>query len=180
MSATSTFDLGRCLEVLERTPRVLDQLLEGLSAPWTEGTEGPDTWSPYDVVGHLLHGERTDWKARIEIILGETGDRRFVPFDRFAQLRERGRVPLDELLREFRTLRAANVAYVRALDLGEAQLDRTGIHPDFGQVTLRQLIATWTAHDLDHIVQIARVMARQVGDEVGPWVAYLRVVRERV
>jgi hypothetical protein len=175
-----TFDLNQCLDLLERTPAVLDRLLRGLGDDWTRGNEGPDTWSPYDVVGHLIHGERTDWMARMDVILGDGPDRTFVPFDRFAQFEESKGKSLDDLLDEFAEVRAANVARVRALALTDALLDRTGTHPKFGTVTLRQLLATWTTHDLDHIVQIARVMAQQVGPHIGPWVEYIRVVRERV
>jgi hypothetical protein len=172
------FDLPKCLEVLERTPAVLEAMLGGLSPDWTHHNEGGDTWSPYDVIGHLIHGERTDWMARLEIILGDGPDRRFVSFDRFAQFAESRGKTLADLLREFRDIRMRNVARVRALGLGPADLDRTGIHPKFGSVTLRQLLATWTVHDLDHVMQISRVMAKQIGPDTGPWVEYLRIIRE--
>ena len=174
---TMEFDLEKCVDVLQRTPAVLDALLAGLSEDWTAHNEGPDTWSPYDVVGHLIHGERTDWMARLEIILSDGPDKRFAPFDRFAQFEEsRGRT-LADLLREFREVRAANLARLRALQLQPADLDRTGVHPRFGEVTLRQLLATWTVHDLDHLMQISRVMAKQIGVETGPWIEYLRILR---
>jgi hypothetical protein len=175
-----TFDLDKYLEVLERTPAVLETLLAGLSPEWITGNEGPDTWSPYDVVGHLIHGERTDWMARLDIILSDREDKRFVPFDRFAQFRESQGKSLADLLREFRDERSANVARVRALQLTAADLDRTGTHPRFGTVTARQLLSTWAAHDLDHIMQISRVMASQIGTEVGPWVEYMRILRDQV
>jgi hypothetical protein len=175
-----TFDLNACLEVLDRTPGVLERMLGGLSDEWTTANEGPDTWSPYDVVGHLIHGERTDWMARMDIILSDGPDRTFVPFDRFAQFEESRGKSLTALLAEFAAVRAANVARVRARRLTGAELDRTGTHPTFGTVTLRQLLATWTAHDFDHLVQISRVMAQQVGPHIGPWVEYIRVVREPV
>lgn len=174
------FDLEKCLDLLDRTPAVLDRLLRGLDDEWTRGTEGPDTWSPYDVVGHLIHGERTDWMGRMDIILGDAADKTFPRFDRFAQFEESRGKRLDQLLDEFAAVRRANVERVRSLKLSEALLDRTGVHPTFGTVTLRQLLATWTAHDLDHIVQISRVMAQQVGPHIGPWVAFIRVVRDRV
>jgi len=173
-----TFDVAVCLNVLERTPGTLRALLSDLPDELVSGNEGAKTWSPYDVVGHLIHGERTDWIPRIEVILSATEGRRFVPFDRFAQFRESGGRTLDVLLDEFAGLRASNLARLRALDLSDTQLDRTATHPELGTVTLRELLATWTVHDLDHIVQIARVMARQFADQVGPWRAYLRVVRE--
>lgn len=172
------FDLDTSIALLERTPGVLRTLLSGLPDPWIIGTEGPDTWSPYDVVGHLIHGERTDWMARLDIILGDGPDKRFVPFDRFAQFHESRGKSLGMLLDEFAAVRAGNLARLRALNLTEADLDRTGTHPKFGRVTARQLLSTWTVHDLDHLMQISRVMAVQLREEVGPWIEYLRVVRE--
>jgi len=172
-----TFDLDKYLELLDRTPMVLETLLSGLSSEWITGTEGPETWSPYDVIGHLIHGERTDWMTRLDIILSDREDRAFVPFDRFAQFRESEGKSLSQLLHEFREVRRANLARVRALKLTDADLDRTGIHPKFGSVTARQLLSTWTAHDMDHLMQISRVLAKQVGTNVGPWVEYLKVLR---
>lgn len=167
------FDLATGSAVLERTPGTLRSMLDGLPAAWTDATEGPDTWSPYIVVGHLVHGERTDWIPRARVILAQGADRRFAPYDRFAQFHEsRGRT-LQALLDEFASLRAANVATLRSWRLTAAQLDLQGEHPEFGLVTLRQLLSTWVAHDLGHVVQIARVMARQYTDAVGPWRAYL-------
>lgn len=172
------FDLATSIALLERTPAVLKTLLGGLPDPWTTGTEGPDTWSPYDVIGHLIHGERTDWMGRLDIILADGPNRTFVPFDRFAQFQESQGKTLATLLDEFAAVRAANLARLRALNLTESDLDRTGIHPKFGTVTARQLLATWTVHDLDHLMQISRVMAVQLRDDVGPWIEYLRVVRD--
>jgi hypothetical protein len=173
-----TFDLGKCMAVLERTPAVLETLLDGLPDDWTTHNEGGETWSPFDVVGHLIHGERTDWMARLAIIMSDAPEKTFTPFDRFAQFEEsRGR-SLPDLLREFRDVRGANLGRLAALNLQPSDFDRTGIHPTFGTVTLRQLLATWTVHDLDHLMQISRVMARQIGAETGPWVAYLRIIRD--
>ena len=169
------FTLESGLEVLERTPGALRALLEGLSPIWTSATEGPDTWSPYDVVGHLIHGERTDWMARVGIILKDGGT--FHTFDRFAQFRESEGKSLAQLLDEFAAARQENLQKLRGLNLTEADLDRTGIHPKFGTVTLRQLLSTWVAHDMDHVMQISRVMGKQLKDDVGPWTEYLRVVR---
>ena len=170
------FTLPAGIAVLERTPAVLRALLGGLPTDWTAATEGDGTWSPYDVVGHLIHGERTDWIARARIILAEGPERRFTPFDREAQFREsRGR-PLEQLLGEFAELRAANLLTLADWQLSEAQLALTGEHPEFGEVTLRQLLATWVAHDLGHVAQVARVMAKRYGDAVGPWRAYLPVM----
>jgi hypothetical protein len=170
------FDLANSIAVLERTPHTLRSMLSGLPAAWIDATEGPDTWSPYVVVGHLIHGERADWIPRAQIILSQAGYRRFTPFDRLAQFRESQGRPLDELLDEFARLRAESLATLRGWQLTEEQLDLEGIHPEFGAVTLRQLLSTWVAHDLGHIVQVARVMARQYSDAVGPWRAYLSVL----
>jgi uncharacterized damage-inducible protein DinB len=162
--------------VLERTPATLRSLLGGLPAEWTTASEGPDTWSPYDILGHLIHGERTDWMQRARIILDRGPSRRFTPFDRFAQFQESQGKPLGDLLDEFASLRAANLAVLADWHLTGAELDLTGEHQDFGTVTLRQLLATWVAHDLNHLAQMARVMARQYRDAVGPWRAYLPIM----
>lgn len=168
-----TIDYG--IEILERTPATLRAMLEGLSPAWTSATEGPDTWSPYDVVGHLIHGERTDWMARVGIILKDGGT--LATFDRFAQFRENEGRSLARLLDDFAAARKDSLQQLRALQLTEADLDRTGIHPKFGVVTLRQLLATWVAHDMDHVMQISRVLGKQLREDVGPWTEYLRVVR---
>ena len=169
------FTLPLGLEVLERTPGVLRVLLGGLSPDWTAATEGPDTWSPYDVVGHLVHGERTDWMTRAAII--RQGGGTFETFDRFAQFHESRGKPLAQLLDEFAAARADNLARLRSWKLTDSDLDMTGTHPKFGPVTMRQLLSTWVAHDFDHLQQISRVMGRQLSDDVGPWTEYLRVVR---
>jgi len=174
------FTISLAVEVLERTPAVLRALLAGLSDEWTTGNEGPDTWSPYDVVGHLIHGERTDWMARARIILRQDPDpahRTFQTFDRFAQFRESRGKSLAQLLDEFAAARRDNLIELRALNLGDADLEKTGIHPKFGTVTLKQLLSTWVAHDFDHLMQISRVMGKQLKDDVGPWTEFLRVVR---
>jgi len=171
-----TFDVANGAAILERTPRVVRTLLSGLSPVWIDGTEGDKTWSPYDNAGHLVHGEKTDWIQRAEIILAQGENRSFTPFDRFAQFRESAGRSLDDLLDEFERIRAANVAKLRGWNLTEAQLSLEGIHPAFGPVTLRQLLSTWVAHDLGHIAQISRVMAKQYRDAVGPWRAYLPVM----
>ena len=170
------FDLANAIAVLTRTPTVLHTMLGGVSADWTDTTEGPDTWSPYVIIGHLLHGERSDWITRAEIILTEGEDRTFEPYDRFAQFRESDGKTLTELLDAFGAVRATNLITLRRWDLTDAQLSLTGRHPEFGVVTLRQLLSTWVAHDLGHVAQIARVMAKQYRDAVGPWRAYLPVM----
>jgi uncharacterized damage-inducible protein DinB len=169
-------ELPLALAVLERTPGTLRALLADLPSAWLTATEGPDTWSPWDILGHLIHGERTDWIARARIILAQGPDRRFAPFDRFAQFQESEGRTLDDLLDEFAALRAGNLATLTEWRLAPAQLTLTGEHPDFGTVTLRHLLATWVAHDLNHLAQIARVMARQYADAVGPWRAYLPIM----
>jgi hypothetical protein len=151
-------------------------LLSGLSQEWIDGTEGPDTWSPYVVVGHLIHGERTDWIERARVILAQRTDRRFTPFDRFAQFRESEGKSLAELLDEFADLRTRNLEILKGWNLSEDQLALEGVHPEFGAVTMRQLLSTWVAHDLGHIAQTSRVMAKQYRDAVGPWRAYLPVM----
>jgi hypothetical protein len=170
------FDVENGAAILERTPRVFRALLSGLSSEWIDGNEGAETWSPYDNVGHVLHGEKTDWIQRAEIILAQGANRRFTPFDRTAQFRESAGRSLDELLDEFDKIRMQNVATLRGWHLSNEQLALQGEHPAFGLVTLRQLLSTWVAHDLGHIQQISRVMAKQYRDAVGPWRAYLPVM----
>ena len=170
------FDLANSIDILQRTPSVLHALLGDLSTDWTASNEGPDTWSPFDVVGHLIDGEETDWMVRARIILNQEGDCRFEPYDRFRHLeRNQGR-DLPELLTELTALREQNVAELRFWNLAPDQLQRTGIHPEFGPVTLEQLLATWVGHDFTHIAQIVRVMAKQYKDAVGPWAKYLSVL----
>ena len=168
--------LPDAIAVLERTPRTLHALLGGLTPAWTDANEGPDTWSPYVIVGHLIHGERTDWIPRARIILEQGPNRRFTPYDRFAQFRESAGKSLSELLDEFAHLRSANLDILREWNLSEPQLALTGEHPELGSVTLRQLLATWAAHDLSHLTQSTRVMAKQYRDAIGPWRAYLPVM----
>lgn len=172
----SKFDLSRGVAVLARTPGTLRALLDGLPPEWTEATEGPDTWSPYTVVGHLIHGERTDWIPRAQIILAQGPDRRFTPYDRFAQFRESQGKSLAQLLDELEQLRAENLRTLAGWNLTDVELALIGEHPAFGPVTLRQLLATWVAHDLGHIAQVTRVMARQYREAIGPWRAYLSIM----
>jgi len=175
---TMDFDLARALEVLARTPAVLAALLDGLDDGWTRGGEGPDTFSAFDVVGHLIDGEETDWMPRARIILAGGPDPRFAPYDRFRHReRNRGRT-LPSLLEELARLRAANLGELRGWRLGDAQLARPGVHPALGRVTLRQLLAAWVVHDLGHLAQAARVMAKQYRGEVGPWVPFMPVLTD--
>ena len=174
------FDLPLAIEVLERTPPALHALLGGLSEPWVSGTEGPATFSPFDVVGHLIDGEETDWMPRARIILARGADPRFEPYDRFRhRARNVGRT-MSSLLAEFDRLRSENLAELRAWRLGLAELGLPGMHPSLGPVTLRQLLASWVVHDLEHVAQAARVMAKQYGTEVGPWVPFLPVLTDHL
>ena len=171
-----TLALAEATAVLARTPTVLDAWLRGLPDGWLAAHEGGDTWSPIDVLGHLIHGERSDWMPRVRRILEHGTSMPLESFDRFAQFRESASNTVPELLDEFSALRAGNLLELAGLPLDEMALDRAGMHPELGTVTVRQLLATWVAHDLDHVVQIARVMARQYTDAVGPWRAYLRII----
>ncbi len=170
------FDLDEGLAVLTRTPATLRALLTGLPSPWTSANEGPDTWSPQDVVGHLIHGEETDWIPRAKIILTNGESQAFEPFDRFAQGRRFAGWSLERLLDRFGELRAAGLTTVRDWHLTPEQLALRGTHPELGRVTLSQLLASWVVHDLGHIAQISRVMAKQYSAAVGPWKAYLPVL----
>jgi hypothetical protein len=171
------FDLTDGVAVLTRTPSVLMSLLSGLPDEWTRQNEGEGTWSPYDVVGHLIHGERTDWMPRVRMIL-EAGDTKpFEPFDRVAMFEASKGLTVDELLATFADLRRQGLAALAAFKLTPQDLQRVGRHPALGRVTLAQLLASWVAHDLGHIVQIARTMGRQYETAVGPWKEYLTVVR---
>jgi hypothetical protein len=173
-----TFDLGLSMDVLARTPATLQALLGGLGEPMIRGTEGPDTFSPFDAVGHLIDGEQTDWIPRARIILAQGKDQKFEPYDRFRhRARNKGRA-LESLLDEFARLRAANLELLRSWRLTAKQLDLTGVHPEFGPVTLRQLLAAWAVHDLGHIAQIVRVMAKQYRDDVGPWLPFEPVLTD--
>jgi hypothetical protein len=170
------FELATGIAVLERTPHALRAMLSGLEPAWTDATEGPETWSPYIIVGHMIHGERADWITRAHLIRAQGANRRFEPFDRLAQFRESQGKSLATLLDEFSELRAASLATLAGWQLTDAQLALTAEHPAFGEVSMRQLLSTWVAHDLGHIAQVARVMARQYRDAVGPWRAYLPVM----
>ena len=172
------FSLAQSIEILERTPMILTAWLDGLSPEWTSANEGPDTWSAYDIVGHLIHGEKTDWITRAEIILSDQPDKTFKPFDRFAQFEDSKNKTLRQLLTSFDELRAKNIKKLQSLNISEQNLNRTGLHPAFGTVTLVQLLSTWAVHDLDHISQIARVLAKRYKDDTGPWVAYLKILRQ--
>ncbi|MEM8599650.1 MAG: DinB family protein [Bacteroidota bacterium] len=170
------FDLDEALTLLACTPAVLDGLLRGLPDSWIAANEGPETFSPFDVVGHLIHGEETDWVPRARLIREHGASVAFEPYDRFAQAERFADATLPALLSRFAELRAANIATVEGWRLTDEDLAMEGRHPDLGIVTLRQLLATWTVHDLSHLAQVARVMAKAYADEVGPWQAYLGVL----
>jgi len=167
------------IRMLGRTPGVLRNLLEGLPGSQVTADEGPDTWSPFDVVGHLIHGERTDWIPRMHRILEHGESEPFVPFDRFAMFRESAGKTTDDLLGEFETLRARNLDELASAGLTLGDLERRGLHPELGTVTLGQLLATWVVHDLSHLAQIARILAKQHMEAVGPWMDYLPILASR-
>jgi hypothetical protein len=170
-------NLNHTIAILSRTPAALNALLRDLPETWTLQNEGENTWSAFDVVGHLIHAERTDWMPRANVILqfGET--KKFEPFDRWAQKRESEGKSLEQLLDEFARLRSESLAELRALNLRQEDFERRGLHPALGVVTLSELLATWAAHDLNHLHQVSRIMAHQYRDAVGPWSAYLGVLK---
>lgn len=175
-SMSMEFHLPHAIAVLERTPATFRALLGGLPDAWTLPNEGPDTFSAFDNLGHLVHGERADWIVRARIILEQGERRRFAPYDRFAQVTESAGKSVADLLDEFESLRMRNVETLRSWNLDDHKLSLEGEHPAFGTVTLRQLLSTWAVHDLGHIAQTTRVMAKQYREAVGPWRAYLPVL----
>ena len=172
------FELSRTMELLETTPSVIESYLSNLSNEWILNNEGKDTWSPYVILGHLIHGEKKDWMVRIKTILSDSDNKVFEPFDRFAQLEEDHQKPISLMIQEFKALRKKNLQQMHSLNIQQQHLCLTGVHPEFGEVTLQQLIATWAVHDLGHIAQISRVMARQYSKEVGPWIEYLSILKK--
>jgi DinB family protein len=170
------FQLDRAKNILERTPATLTSLLRDLPDEWILHNEGPDTFSPFDVVGHLIHGEETDWIPRAKIILAYGENRSFEPFDRFAMFEKSKGKALGELLETFERLRGQNLRELEQMNLTPELLSKRGKHPELGAVTLSELLATWVVHDLGHIAQIVRVMSKQYGDAVGPWRAYLSIL----
>jgi hypothetical protein len=171
------FDLELSIDVLRRTPAALREMLLGVAEPWARGTEGPETFSPFDVVGHLIDGEETDWVPRARLILAR-GEARFEPYDRFRHKGRNAGRSLGWLLDEFARLREGNLETLRGWRLTAAELDLPGLHPALGPVTLRQLLAAWVVHDLGHLAQAARVMAKQYKEAVGPWVPFLPVLTD--
>jgi len=170
------FDLEAGTEILRRTPYILRAWLQDLSYTWVYSDEGEETWSPFDVVGHLIHGERTDWIPRLKLMLADDGIREFEPFDRFTQFEVSRCQSLEDLLRSFEELRRSNLAVLKSFDLKPSDFGRLARHPELGSVTLEQLLAAWVVHDLNHLGQIAQVMARQYQEAVGPWKAYMDIL----
>ena len=171
------FNLRQAIEILEKTPDVLFSQLSALNDEWIYCNEGENTWSVFDILGHLVHGEKADWMNRIHIILSESETKKFTPFDRFAQLEDNREKTLHNLLKEFKTLRNKNLIALSSLKINESDLLKTGIHPNFGEVTLAHLLSTWVVHDLNHLSQINRVMAKRLTEDVGPWKEYLPILK---
>ena len=174
------FSLDLAIEVLRRTPGTLRALLEDIAEPWARGNEGPETFSPFDNLGHLIDGDETDWIPRARLILARGPSVRFEPYDRFRHRSRNARSTLESLLSEFQRLRAANLELLASWHLDTSQLELPGEHPTLGPVTLRQLLAAWAVHDLGHVAQVARVMAKQYSHEVGPWVPFLPVLTDHL
>lgn len=171
------FDVQQATEILSQTPYTLQRMLSGLSPDWTQLGGSTENWSPYDVIGHLIHGEETDWIPRAEIILAQGENRIFTPYDRFAQFERSKNKSLDDLLTEFAHLRSVNLETLVRWQLTPDQLLLRGMHPELGEVTLDELLATWVVHDLNHIRQIVTFMAERYAENVGPWKAYLSILQ---
>jgi hypothetical protein len=170
------FQLDHAMEILRRTPATLNSLVRHLPPEWVVSNEGPETWSPFDVVGHLIHGEETDWIPRAKLILGYGESRPFEPFDRHAMFEKSRGKSLGDLLDLFEQLRGESLRELEAMNLRPEMLGKPGRHPELGVVTLSQLLSTWVVHDLSHIGQITRVMAKQYSEAVGAWQAYLPIL----
>ncbi|WP_347924275.1 DinB family protein [Pontimicrobium sp. SW4] len=172
------YSIDKALEILERTPKILKSYLENLSDEWIFCNEGDETWSAFDIVGHLIHGEKTDWIPRLKIVLNDSENKTFEPYDRFAQFEESKGKSARQLLEEFSNLRQQNIKFLKSINISEADFNEKAFHPSLGEVTLKNLLATWVTHDLGHIAQISRVMAKQYKDEVGPWIEYISILNK--
>ncbi|MBW8351564.1 DinB family protein [Bacillus sp. IITD106] len=172
------FNINEAVEVLERTPKTLEYFLSGLSNGWLDCNEGEGTWNTTEVIEHLIEGEKNNWIPRLKFMLQEGESKPFPPFDRFSHLQDGGEKSIEEKLDEFKTIRAQNIEKLKALIEPDLHLEITGLHPEFGTVKVRELISTWVAHDLTHIAQIVRVMAKRYKEEVGPWVEYLSILKK--
>jgi DinB superfamily len=170
------YSVAQAIEILDRTPSVCTALLSALSDDWVMNNEGPETFSPFDVMGHLIHGEKTDWATRAKMILEFGNTKPFVPWDRFAQYEESKGKSLQQLLDEFARVRKENMDWFKSLHLTGDDLNKTGMHPVLGEVTLQNLLSTWVVHDLTHIAQITRVMAKQYTENMGPWPQFFRIL----
>lgn len=171
-----SFSIPKSIAVLERTPNVLSNMLQNLPNEWVNCNEGTETWSAFDVIGHLIQGEKADWMIRTKIILSDKTDKSFEAFDRFAQFKNSEGKSINDLILEFASLRKVNLEELKSLEINEIDLRKTGNHPAFGTVSLRQVLATWVAHDLSHIAQISRVMGKHYKEDIGPFVQYLRIM----
>jgi hypothetical protein len=178
LEITMEFELASAINILRKTPATLNSLLRDLPEPWLLQNEGPETWSPYDVIGHLIHGEETDWIPRAKMILEHGETRAFEPFDRVAMFEESKGKSIGELLDAFAQARAESLRELQSLNLTSDLLEKRGRHPELGVVTLRQLLSTWVVHDLGHVRQVVRVLSKQYRDAVGPWRAYLSILEE--
>ncbi|MGI8383980.1 DinB family protein [Robertmurraya sp. P23] len=172
------FTLEEAIEVLEKTPYTLETLLVGLSEGWVECHEGEGTWNAAEVIDHLIDGEKMNWIPRLQMILEDGESKPFPPFDRFAHLEQKSEQSLKEKFTEYKRLREQNIKKLIELVDPEEHLELTGIHPAFGVVKVRELISTWVVHDLTHMAQIVRVMAKRYQTDVGPWKEYLGILRK--
>lgn len=171
------FQVEQVVEILSNTPLILKSLLGNLSSEWTEKNDNAEDWSPFDIVGHYIHGEETDWIPRAEIILAQGENITFEPFDRFAQEKNSKGKTLDELIETFTQLRQKNLIILQSWNLSDEQLQLKGTHPELGEVNLEQLLSTWVVHDLTHIRQIATVLAKKYAENVGVWKEYLSILK---
>ena len=176
MNDNTNFSLEKSIELLGKTPKILRETLQNLSDSWIFSNEGEDTWSPFDIVGHLIYADETDWIPRVKIILSNAENKTFETFDRFAQFEKNKNKSLDQLLEEFKEIRKVKLNELVKMGITNDKLSLKGKHPELGEVTLQQLIATWTVHDLSHIAHILRIIAKQYKSEVGPWVEYLKIL----
>lgn len=172
-----SFDLKEAISILERTPKVVEEQLLGFSNSWIYNTEGENTWSPHQIIGHLVYGEEADWLMRTKIILESGKEKEFEPYDRFAQDKLYSDRSIEELLSLLKERRAKNLDELRSFNLSDQDLDKEGLHPEFGEITIRTMLAAWVVHDLGHIAQLSRVLAKNYKEEIGPWKKYLTIVR---
>ncbi|QHI34812.1 hypothetical protein IMCC3317_01560 [Kordia antarctica] len=172
------FELNNSIEILERTPLILESFLSNLSSNWIKNNEGENTWSPYDIIGHLIYGEKTDWIVRAKIIVSQSENKTFESFDRFAQFKENQNLQISDLIAKFKDLRKSNLQELKSLHITSDKLALKATHPELGEITLQQLISAWVVHDLGHIAQISRVMAKQYDSNVGSWKAYLGILNK--